>query len=235
MFLLGRKVGMTQVADASGRAVSVTLVQAGPCRVLRIKNIESDGYHAIQLGFEEKHRRLASRAERGQVAELELSASSQKRRRKTVVKVGGEPAVAMREIRFASEVTGYELGSSLTVELFAEKKFVDVIGTSKGRGYAGVMKRHNFHGLGAAHGVKKVHRSGGSVGQNTYPGRVFKGQKMAGHLGDVRVTVRNLKLVGVDTEKNLMLVHGAVPGPNGGLVMVRFPKEPPRSSLLPKS
>ena len=230
MFLLGRKIGMTQVADAGGRAVPVTLVQAGPCRILRIKNLQTDGYHAIQMGFEQKPRRLASRAERGQVAELELSAGSQKRRRVPVSKIGGEPAAVVREIRFASEVTDYQVGGSLTVELFAGKKFVDVIGTTKGRGYAGVIKRHNFHGLGAAHGVKKVHRSGGSVGQNTYPGRVFKGQKMAGHYGDGRVTVRNLKLVGVDAEKNLMLVHGAVPGPNGGLVMVRIAKEPPRSA-----
>jgi len=119
----------------------------------------------------------------------------------------------------------------LTVGVFEGKKFVDVVGVSKGRGYAGVMKRHNFSGLGAAHGVKKVHRSGGSVGQNTFPGRVFKGAKMAGHYGSARVTVRNLDLVSVNVEEGLLVIHGALPGPVGGVLVVRFPKEPPRSSL----
>ncbi len=231
MFLLGRKIGMTQVIDVNGRAVSVTLVQAGPCRVLRIKSPVSDGYHAVQIGFEEKPRRLATRAERGQVAELELSAQSKARKKPGAAKVGGEPARVVREIRFADEPVGRSVGETLTVELFAEKNFVDVVGNSKGRGFTGVMKRHNFSGLGAAHGVKKVHRSGGSVGQNTYPGRVFKGAKMAGRWGNERATIRNLKLFGVDAAQNLMLICGSVPGPNGGVVMVRFPKEPPRSSL----
>lgn len=231
MFLLGRKVGMTQVAGSDGRAVSVTVVQAGPCRVLRVKDEAIDGYCAVQVAFEEKPRRLASRSDRGQVVELELSASSRRRRHGVVARIGGEPAGVVRELRLSSGSVDLLPGSILTVDLFAGKKFVDVVGTTKGRGYTGVMKRHNFSGLGAAHGVKKVHRSGGSVGQNTFPGRVFKGAKMAGQYGATRVTVRNLKLVGVDSEKNLILVHGAVPGPNGGLVMVRFPKEPPRSAL----
>ena len=231
MFLLGRKIGMTQVADANGRAVPVTLVQAGPCRVLRVKSPETDGYHALQIGFEEKPRRLASRAERGQVAELDRSASSQKNKRPAGARVGGEPSRVIREIQFQNEPEGHTAGSLLTVELFAEKKFVDVIGTSKGRGFTGAMKRYNFSGLGAAHGVKKVHRSPGSVGQNTYPGRVFPGQKMAGQCGVDRVTVRNLKLFSIDKDKNLMLIYGAIPGPNGGVVMVRFAKEPPRSQV----
>ena len=231
MFLLGRKIGMTQVTGQDGRAIPVTLIQAGPCRVLRIKGEQVDGYHAIQLGFEEKPRRLASRAERGQVADLESSPSSQGRRRGLAVKIGGEPVGVVREVRLNAMLKEFEVGGVLTVELFSGKKFVDVVGTTKGRGFTGVMKRHNFSGLGAAHGVKKVHRSGGSVGQNTFPGRVFKGAKMAGQYGSTRVTVRNLKLVSVDANKDLILVHGAIPGPNGGLVIVRFPKEPPRSAL----
>ncbi len=231
MFLLGRKVGMTQVADANGRAIPVTLVQAGPCRVLRVKSLLTDGYHALQIGFEEKPRRLASRAERGQVAELERSASSQKSKKPAAAKVGGEPSRVVREIRFQAEPADHEVGGILTVELFDGKKFVDVIGTTKGRGFAGAMKRHNFHGQRASHGVKKCHRALGSVGQNTYPGRVHPGQKMAGRLGVDRVTIRNLKLFSIDKDKNLLLIRGAIPGPNGGLVMVRFPKEPPRSQV----
>lgn len=231
MFLLGRKVGMTQVADANGRAIPVTLVEAGPCRVLRIKTLLSDGYHALQIGFEEKPRRLASRAERGQVAELDRSATSQKNKKAGGIKVGGEPSRVVREVRFQSEPEGHAIGNVLTVELFDGKKFVDVIGTTKGRGFAGAMKRHNFHGQRASHGVKKCHRALGSVGQNTYPGRVHPGQKMAGRLGVDRVTIRNLKLFSIDREKNLLLIRGAIPGPNGGLVMVRFPKEPPRSQV----
>ena len=231
MFLLGRKVGMTQVAGQDGRAIPVTLVQAGPCRVLRVKGDLLDGYDAIQLAFEEKPRRLASRSERGQVVELDLSPLSKSRGPAAVARVGGEPPRVVREIRLESPSLDVKSGDLLSVDLFAGKQFVDVIGTTKGRGFTGVMKRHNFSGLGASHGVKKVHRSGGSVGQNTFPGRVFKGAKMAGQYGSSRVTVRNLRLVAVDSLKNLMLVHGAVPGPNGGLVVVRFPKEPPRSAL----
>lgn len=230
MFLLGRKIGMTQVVGEDGRAVPVTLVQAGPCRVLRIKSPATDGYHAIQIGLGEKPRRLASRAERGRVADLELSVRSQKRTKGVSAKLGGEPPLVVREIRCAVEPSGRAVGEMLTVDLFSGKKFVDVVATSKGRGFAGVMKRHNFSGLGAAHGVKKVHRSGGSVGQNTFPGRVFKGAKMSGHYGVDRVTIRNLRLFSVDLSTNLMLVCGSVPGPNGGLVVVRFPKEPPRSA-----
>ena len=221
MFLLGRKVGMTQVVGANGRALPVTLVQAGPCRVLRVKSVATDGYDAVQLAFGDKPRRLASRAERGQVAGLSGDSGG-------LSKVGGEPPRVVREGR---GVVGLGVGDVVTVGVFEGKKFVDVVGVSKGRGYAGVMKRHNFSGLGAAHGVKKVHRSGGSVGQNTFPGRVFKGAKMAGHYGSARVTVRNLDLVSVNVEEGLLVIHGALPGPVGGLLVVRFPKEPPRSSL----
>jgi len=221
MFLLGRKVGMTQVVGANGRALPVTLVQAGPCRVLRVKSVAADGYDAVQLAFGDKPRRLATRAERGRVAGLGGDSGESSR-------VGGEPPRVVREGR---GIVGLGVGDVVTVGVFEGKKFVDVVGVSKGRGYAGVMKRHNFSGLGAAHGVKKVHRSGGSVGQNTFPGRVFKGAKMAGHYGSARVTVRNLDLVSVNVEEGLLVIHGALPGPVGGVLVVRFPKEPPRSSL----
>lgn len=223
MFLLGRKIGMTQVAGTDGRAIPVTLVQAGPCRVLRVKSPESDGYHALQIGFEDKPRRLASRAERGQLVGLQGSQASDDQ------KIGGEPCRVVREIRLQSGLAEHAPGDVLTVELFDGKKFVDVIGVTKGRGFAGVMKRHNFSGQRATHGVKKVHRALGSVGQNTYPGRVHPGQKMAGRYGADRVTVRNLGVFSVDKDNNLMLIKGAIPGPSGGLVLVRFPKEPPRS------
>ncbi|MCX7420077.1 MAG: 50S ribosomal protein L3 [Planctomycetia bacterium] len=221
MFLLGRKVGMTQVVGVDGRALPVTLVQAGPCRVLRVKEVATDGYDAVQLAFEDKPRRLATRAERGQVTVLDSGAGG-------APKAGGEPPRVVREGKVAG---GLKVGDVINAGVFEGKKFVDVVGVSKGRGFTGVMKRHNFSGLGAAHGVKKVHRSGGSVGQNTFPGRVFKGAKMAGHYGASRVTVRNLDLISVDVEKNLLVIRGAVPGPSGGLLVVRFPKEPPRSSL----
>lgn len=212
MFLLGRKAGMTQVVGDGGVALPVTLVQAGPCRVLRVKSANSDGYDAVQLSLGGRPARLASRAERGQYESV----------------CGVDFPVAVREGRGSF---GLSVGDTVTVEVFQGKKFVDVVGVSKGRGYSGVMKRHNFSGLGAAHGVKKVHRSGGSVGQNTFPGRVFKGAKMAGHYGAARVTVRNLGLVAVDVERNLLVIRGALPGPVGGLLLVRFPKEPPRSAL----
>lgn len=225
MFLMGRKVGMTQVADADGRAIPVTLVQAGPCRVLRVKSLESDGYCALQIGFEDKSRRLTSRADRGQVAALQGGGQ--------VVgeKVGGEPCRVVREVRLGSDLCDYGPGDLLTVGMFDGEKFVDVVGVTKGRGFSGVMKRHNFSGQRATHGVKKVHRALGSVGQNTYPGRVHPGQKMAGRYGGDRVTVRNLRLFAVDKDSGVMLIRGAIPGPNGGLVLVRFPKEPPRSQV----
>ncbi len=233
MLLLGRKIGMTQAVAEDGRAVPVTLVQAGPCRILRIKTPETDGYRALQIGFEENPRRLASRAERGQVAGLDLSPRSRARRKNAdaSLRLGCEPPRIVREIRLSDEQSDYAAGSLLTVELFANKKYVDVVGLSKGRGFTGAMKRHNFSGQCASHGVKQVHRHPGSTGQNTDPSRVFKGAKMSGRYGCERVTVRNLALFSIDHSKNLLLIRGAVPGPNGGLLVVRFPKEPPRSAL----
>ncbi len=219
--LLGRKVGMTQIFDSTGHVIPVTVIQAGPCHVLQIKTKDRDGYEAVQLGFLDKKRRLASRSQRGHVAKLD---SKRQRGRATagiapLPKADCEPQRFIREFRTSSE--GIEVGQQVTVELFNGVKSVDIVGTSKGRGTAGVMKRHNFKGQRASHGVKKVHRHAGSISMNTDPHHVFKGRKMAGHYGNARCTVRNVKLVSVDAANNLLMVNGPVPGPNGGLVMIR--------------
>jgi large subunit ribosomal protein L3 len=219
--LLGQKVGMTQVFDEKGEVVPVTVLQAGPCTVLQLRSAELDGYEAVQVGFKDKPRRLAIRSERGQVARLD----SKRSRRRTAAgvevpaKAGCEPPRFVREFR--TPIAGYEIGQKLTVELFNDAKAVDVTGTSKGRGTAGVIKRHKFSGQRATHGVKKVHRMAGSTGQNTSPARVFKGKKMAGRYGNERSTMRNLKVVRIDPENNLLLLRGAIPGPNGGYVLIR--------------
>lgn len=210
--LLGRKVGMTQVFDARGAVVPVTVVAAGPCTVLRMRTVERDGYSAAQLGFEDKPRRLSTRAERGQVAVLDSSRAS------TVERANCEPKRFVREFR---DSPAYAVGQQLTVAELENCPKVDVIGVSKGRGFAGVMKRHHFSGVCASHGVKKVHRSGGSTGQSTDPGKVFKGTKMPGRMGGVRVTVRGLRVWQIDAEAGLLLLKGAIPGYSGGYVVVR--------------
>lgn len=221
--ILGRKIGMTQVYNEDGTIVPVTVLELGPCSVLQLRTDERDGYAAVQLGFDDCPRRSASRAQRGHVAAL--SSKRQKQRSAAGVealpKAGCEPKRFVREFRTDGEDHGLSVGQSLDVGLFSEVKFVDVIGTSKGRGTAGVMKRHNFSGQGASHGVKRVHRHGGSIGSSADPSHVKKGMKMSGRYGNARITMRNLKVVKVDAEKNMMLVHGAVPGPNGRYVMVR--------------
>lgn len=218
--ILGRKVGMTQVFLEDGRAVPVTVVQAGPCHVLQLRTLERDGYEAVQLGFENKPRRLAARSERGQVAVLDSKRSKKRQAAgvEALAKADCEPQRFVREFRGGSEA---KVGDVLTVEQFSEIKKVDVTGTSKGRGFSGVMKRHNFAGQRATHGVKKCHRHPGSTGMSAYPSRVVPGMKMAGQYGNARITTRNLELVRVDTENNLLLIRGAVPGPNGGLVSIR--------------
>jgi large subunit ribosomal protein L3 len=219
--LLGRKVGMTQIFDQTGQAVPVTVLQAGPCHVLQIKTEARDGYEAVQLGFLDKPRRLAIRSARGHVAKLD--SKRQKRRAAAGVestpKPNCEPQSFVREFRIKPE--GLEVGQEVKVDVFSAIKAVDVVGITKGRGYTGVMKRHNFAGQRASHGVKKCHRHCGSIGRNTDPGHVDKGRKMAGHYGNERCTIRNIKVAGVDVENNLLLVHGAVPGPNGGYVVIR--------------
>jgi large subunit ribosomal protein L3 len=218
--LLGRKVGMTQVFDADGAVVPVTVIEAGPCPVLLVRAAGRDGYAAVQIGFLDKPRRLASKSVRGQVARLDSRRA--KRRAEAgvtaVAKADCEPKRFVRELRGVYE--GAEVGQVLTVDLFDGVDFVDVTGTTKGRGTAGVMKRHGFKGQRASHGVKKVHRHQGGTSMNTSPARVFKGKRMAGRYGNERSTMRNVKLVRIDKEHNLLVVRGAVPGPIGSYVTV---------------
>ena len=219
--LLGRKVGMTQIFNEDGSVVPVTVLHAGPCHVLQLRTTDRDGYEAVQVGFHDRPRGKASRSERGQVAQLDSRRS--KRRKDAGVellgKAGCEPKRFVREFR--TPVGDATIGQELTVNLFESGTSVDVTGTSKGRGTAGLMKKWNFKGQRATHGVKKVHRHSGGTSANTFPARVFKGKKMGGRWGHERSTMRNLKVVRVDVENNLLLVRGAVPGPNGGYVIVR--------------
>ncbi len=219
--LLGRKVGMTQVFDEAGTAIPVTVIEAGPCHVLQLRTADRDGYEAVQLGFRDKPRRLASRSSRGQVAKLDSKRSKAQAKAgvELLPKADCEPQRFVREFREpAGELA---VGQQLTVDVFENVKAVDVTGTSKGKGFQGAMKRHNFKGQRATHGVKKVHRHIGGTSGNTFPGRTFKGKKMAGQMGNERSTMRNIRVVRVDKENNLLLVRGAVPGPNGGYVVVR--------------
>jgi len=221
--LLGRKIGMTQIYDDDGSSIPVTVVEAGPCAVLQLRTQDRDGYDAVQLGFDDKPRRKAKRSERGHVAEL---SSKRKKRREAAgieapAKAGAEPKRFVREFRIDSDASSYEVGQDVTVGIFADITHVDVIGTSKGHGTAGVMVRHNFSGQRASHGVKRVHRHGGSIGMSADPARVLKGTRMPGRYGNANITVRHLKIVKIDDEKNLLVIKGAVPGPNGGYLMIR--------------
>jgi large subunit ribosomal protein L3 len=204
--LLGKKIGMTQIFQADGTVVPVTVLECGPCTVLQVKTLERDGYAAIQLGFQDKRRKSASAAERGHAKAAAC-----------------EPKNFVREIRqeSAAAIEGIEAGKILTVDLFNDIKSVDVIGISKGRGFAGVIKRHGFKGLRASHGVKRMHRHPGSSGPSADPSRTFPGVRKPGHYGVARVTSKNLKVVKIDPESNLLLVRGAVAGPNGGFVTIR--------------
>lgn len=203
--LLGRKVGMTQIYIEGGKVVPVTVLECGPCTVLQVRTPERDGYHAVQLGFLDKRRKSASQAERGHAR-----------------KAGdAEPKRFIREIRQDETADGVTPGQTLTVDVFNEIKHVDVTGTSKGRGYSGVMKRHGFKGLRATHGVKRMHRHPGSSGPSADPARTRKGIRKPGQYGNARVTVRNLEVVRVDPQNNLLLVKGAVPGHNDAFVVIR--------------
>lgn len=225
--LLGRKIGQTQVYNEDGSLVPVTVIEAGPCVVMQVRTVDRDGYEAVQLGFDDKPRRLADRSERGRMTAI--GGKRQKARADAGVealpKPDCEPKRFVREFRTDGEDAGCEVGQVLTVGSLADLKRVDVIGRTKGRGYAGVMKRHNFSGQRASHGVKRVHRHPGSIGQSADPARVLKGTRMAGRYGNSRVTVRNLKVVRVDEENNMLLVHGAVPGPVGGYLVVRHSRK----------
>lgn len=217
--ILGRKVGMTQLYSVNGDLTPVTIIQAGPCDVMQIKTLERDGYEAIKLGFEDKPRRLAKRSERGQVAVIS-SRRSRNRGESAPPKPDCEPKRFVREIRGSIE-EGVSVGDKVGVDALEGVVAVDVVATSKGRGFAGVMKRHNFAGQRASHGVKKCHRHAGGTGMSATPSRLFKGVRMAGQYGNERVTTRNLKVVKVDPENNVLIVKGAIPGPNGGYVVIK--------------
>ena len=219
--ILGRKIGMTQIYGEDGGVVPVTVVQAGPCHVLQVRTAERDGYEAVQLGYLDKPRRLARRSERGHVAKLDSKAAKKRTAAgvETLPKAGCEPKRFVREIRGGAG--DLEVGAAVDVTAFEGVQRVDVVATSKGRGFSGAMKRHNFSGQRATHGVKKCHRALGGTGCSAFPSRLFKGVRMPGQYGNARCTVRNQLVVKVDSEQNLLLIRGAVPGPNGGYVVVK--------------
>ena len=200
--ILGEKLGMTQIFQET-RAIPVTVVRAGPCFVGQIKTAERDGYEAVQLAFLEPRRNDLTKPMKGHFDAH-----------------GGTPGRHVVELR-TDDASSYTPGQELKADVFEVGERADVVGVSKGKGFSGVMKRHGFGGLGAAHGTQRKHRSPGSIGACATPSRVFKGMRMAGQYGNARTTVLNLEIVGVDPERNLLLIKGAVPGPNGGLVMVR--------------
>ena len=201
--LLGTKLGMTQLWDDDNRVVPVTVIQAGPCVVTQVRTPESDGYSAVQLGFGAVKPKKVTKPAAGHFE-----------------KAGVTPRKHLLELR-TNDASEYTLGQELTADVFEAAEVVDVTGVSRGKGTAGVMKRHGFHGLRASHGVHRKHRSPGSIGGCATPGRVFKGLKMAGRMGNDKVTVQNLTVHSVDAEKGLVLVRGAVPGAKGGLVVLR--------------
>ena len=202
MAILGKKIGMTQIFE-DGKVVPVTVIEAGPNFVLQTKTTEKDGYVAIQVGFGEKREKNTTKPLMG-----------------IFNKAGVKPQRFVRELRVES-VEGYTLGQVIKVDVLGTTEFVDITGTSKGKGTAGVMKRHNFHGNRATHGVSRNHRLGGSIGNSSTPGEVYKGRKMAGRMGNEKVTVQNLKVVRVDVENNLLLVKGAVPGAKNGYLTIK--------------
>jgi large subunit ribosomal protein L3 len=200
--ILGTKLGMTQIFDDT-RAVPVTVIQAGPCVVAQVKTEDKDGYRAVQLAFGEARPASVNKPMKGHFD-----------------KAGAEPGRYVVEIR-TDDAEEYRPGQEIKADLFAPGERADVVGVSKGKGFAGVMKRHGFGGLSGSHGTERKHRSPGAIGACATPSRVFKGMRMAGQMGNERVTVLNLEVVRSDPERNLLLLKGAVPGPDGGLVMVR--------------
>ena len=204
--ILGTKLGMTQVFDENNKVVPVTVVKAGPNVVTRIRTPERDGYSAVQLAYGEISPRKVNKPVTGQFAAA-----------------GVNPRRHLAELRLDDEAAAgeYELGQELTAEIFADGSYVDVTGTSKGKGFAGTMKRHGFKGQGASHGAQAVHRRPGSIGGCATPGRVFKGMHMSGRMGSDTVTTQNVTVHAVDVEKGLILLKGAVPGPKGGLIVLR--------------
>jgi len=210
--ILGKKLGMTQVFDEKGAVIPVTVIQAGPCRVTQVRTREKDGYEAVQIGFEESSR--LKKPQIGHQKDIVRTVENGKYPKQFGLKF-------LREVRTAT-VAEHTVGDTISADtIFQDGDTVDVTGTSKGKGFAGVMKRHNFHGGPRTHGQSDRSRAPGSIGSGTTPGRVVKGLRMAGHMGQERVTTQNLKVVRVDAEKNLILIKGAVPGANGGLVTIR--------------
>jgi large subunit ribosomal protein L3 len=201
--LIGRKIGMTQIFDESGRAIPVTLLEAGPCFVSQVKSAETDGYSAVQLAFGEVKPKRLSKAQLGHLKTNNLP-----------------PVRVLREFR-TKKIEDINPGDELTASVFASGEYVDVIGTSKGKGFAGAMKRHGFHGGPATHGQSDRQRSPGSSGSGTTPGRVYKGKRRPGHMGDVQVTSSHIRVAMVDPERNLIAVQGSVPGAKGGTVVIK--------------
>ena len=203
--LIGRKIGMTQVFDESGAVIPVSVIEAGPCPVVQVKTEKHDGYNAIQIAFEEIRPTRATLPELGHFR-----------------KAGLPPYRYLQEFRVDDPGT-FEAGQLIDVGIFKDSKTIDVTGRSKGRGFQGVVKRHKFSGLRASHGVKKVHRAGGSIGSSAWPSRVRKGVKMAGQMGNATHHVKNLTVVEVDVENNILLVRGAVPGPRNTILRLTAP------------
>ena len=202
--ILGEKVGMTQIFDDEARAIPVTVIKAGPCHITQIRTSETDGYTAVQISYGEIAKKNVNKPSEGHFA-----------------KAGVTPTRHLVELR-VDDVSGYELGQEITVgEMFEKGGKADVSGVSKGKGFQGVIKRHNFSGQSASHGVHKVHRAPGSIGACATPARVFKGKKLPGRMGGEKTTILNLAIVGVDIERDLLLLRGAVPGPKGSLVLIR--------------
>jgi large subunit ribosomal protein L3 len=202
--LIGKKLGMSQIFTPAGSLIPVTIIQTGPCTVVQKKTLQRDGYTALQLGFGEKKPQRATKPLLGHCKAA-----------------GKGPFVVLREFR-VDEVENYEVGKEiLASQVFQAGEQVDIIGKTKGRGYSGVMKRHGMSGFPGSHGTHEYFRHGGSIGNRSYPGKIFKGKRMAGHYGDERMTALNLQVVEVKPENNLLLVHGAVPGANGGIVLIR--------------
>ena len=201
--IIGKKIGMTQIFDENGKVVPVTVVQAGPCVVSMKKTVENDGYAAVQLGFGDLKPTKVNKPMTGHFKKADVA-----------------PKRTLREFRF-EDTDAYELGQIVKADVFAAGDKIDVTGTSKGKGYAGVIKRWNFQRLKETHGSGPVARHGGSMGACSTPSRVWKGKKMAGHLGTEKVTVQNLSVVKVDAENNLIAIKGAIPGPNGGTVVIK--------------
>ena len=201
--LIGRKIGMTQIFDESGRAIPVTLLEAGPCFVSQVKNAETDGYSAVQLAYGEVKPKRLSKAQLGHLKANNLP-----------------PVRVLREFR-TKKLEDINPGDELKASVFAAGEYVDVIGTSKGKGFAGAMKRHGFHGGPATHGQSDRQRSPGSSGSGTTPGRVYKGKRRPGHMGDVQVTSSHIRVAMVDPERNLIAVQGSVPGAKGGTVVIK--------------